>query len=79
MPPCTNPSFFRPLPMEYDKDDEDLYHDFRKCLFMGRVKKGTYTFRSKKTGDHMTFEVGRSGNYKRSYGVINGTPIKIEV
>lgn len=79
MPPCTSTGFFRPYPMEYNKDDEDLYHEFRKCMFSRRIKGGKYVFKSKTSGDHMTYEISKGRLYERSYGVLYGTPIRIEV
>jgi hypothetical protein len=70
---------FKPLPMVYDKDDEDLYHEFRKCMFSRRIKEGTYKFVSKSSESWMTYEIVKGRIYKRSYGEVNGTPIRIEV
>ena len=79
MPPCTSPRMFKPLPMVYDKDDEDLYHIFRKCMFSRRIKSGVYKWSSKESGDWMIYEIGLGGIYERSHGMVNGTPMRIEV
>jgi len=79
MPLCTMPRMFKPLPMVYDMDDEDLYHEFRKCMFSRRIKEGTYKFESKSSNSEMTYEIVKGRMYKRSYGKVKGTEIKIEV
>ena len=79
MPPCTSTIFFRPYPMMYDKDDEDLHHEFRKCMFSRRVKGGKYVFQSKTSGDQITYEISKGRFYERSYGVLHGTQIRIEI
>jgi len=79
MPLCTSEKMFKPLPMVYDKDDEDLYHDFRKCVFVGKIKGGIYKFKSSKSEDYMIYEIGKRGNYKRSHGLVNGSRITMHI
>jgi hypothetical protein len=39
-------------------------------MFSRKTKEGTYKF-SSKSGDEMTYEIGKGGIYERSYGVRN--------
>lgn len=48
-------------------------------MFSMRIKEGKYKFASKESGDWMIYYIGRGGIYKRSYGVVNGSRMEIEI
>lgn len=62
--------------MEYDINDEDLYHEFRKCVFARQLRSGLYKFVSKTGKDYMYYRI-RNKSYAGSYGEMNGTEMRI--
>jgi hypothetical protein len=73
---CKTRSFFRQVPIEYDINDDELYHEFKKCMFAKRIRSGLYVFRNRENGDHMYYRITNK-SYDGSYGVYNGSPIRI--
>lgn len=51
-------------------NDEDLYHEFRKCMFARQIKSGIYVFRNRENGDYMNYRITNK-SYNGSYGVYN--------
>jgi hypothetical protein len=47
-------------------------------MFSRKIKSGIYKFKSKNSEDEMTYEI-ENGIYARSYGVLKGIRIIIEV
>ena len=74
---CTTRNWFI-VKVEYDLKDKELHKEFRRCMFSRKIKSGIYKFKSKDSEDEMTYEI-EDGIYARSYGVVNGRRIRIEV
>lgn len=76
MAPCKGIFFFKPEPSKYDLNDDELVHEFRKCMFAKQIKDGVYYFRNEENGDYIKYRI-IDRKYAGSYGIYNGSPINI--